>query len=286
MKKILFLFLFAGTSCFAQSTISKNIEVKQKLAFYLKAGLGYGFAKAGALYGVWGPWSGSTTYAADGSVSQYQYDKVSFGKGMFAQVGAGMMFGKHAGVEIDVNMSITKPSYTWKAYNVVTVAGPVNSSNTFHAKAFSFVVPAIVLQTDTKTLNVYTRVGLVLPINTRITREREVDYQSSSDKINYVTEGKSKFSVGYSMALGLSCKISKGTTLWFEFSELSLTTYIDYDELKSYNQNGVNVPLSSFSTTKIPYALSGSASSSSNPNATDAVPFNNVGINAGLKFDL
>jgi hypothetical protein len=156
------------------------------------------------------------------------------------------------------------------------------------------LIPAIILQTGGNQLNAYARLGIVLPVNNKIILETE---NISTNNIDDQTiELKTRFTLGYNGAIGLSYKVGRHTHLWGEINMLSFNPFLKEGVVTKSTSNGVdNLSTLSVQQRNVKFEFSGTESSNNNNNSslnspdiepTQSMPYSNIGIMAGLSFDL
>ena len=133
----------------------------------------------------------------------------------------------------------------------------------------------------------YTRVGLVLPINLKVERAYRFDYLAGgpngiNDK-EYTLEQSSKFAVGYTGALGFSYKADK-IKFWAEVNIMSLSAEVKEQKLTAFSNNGKPVPLQYVTPGSFNYAQSGTYGPNMEP--TYSVPFSYIGAMVGISFKI
>ena len=170
-------------------------------------------------------------------------------------------------------------------------AGGTGNSNSFveQAKSPFMLIPAIVVQSGGDPWNIYARLGLVIPVSTKITQDEVDTYPATSTAAlevdDFTAKIKNSFSLGYAAAAGVSYKLNDKVSIWAEVSLLSLSAYVKEADLTAISVNGQNYPLSGYTgTTTIKYGKNVAADSVLQP--TYSQPFSNVGINVGICFRL
>ena len=305
MKKFFLLsLLIANASVLFAQTHKPSYKLKQKepdVKWYSRVGLGYAVPHAGQITDPYGdPYSGTATYINNGTaLSDYKYKKASMGSGVQLSIAEGYMFNKNLGLELSMNFGIAPQKYTYSASGPVPNYYSLLSTNiTQHAKLPIMLIPSVVFQTGGSQLNIYTRVGIVLPINTKTTLHETDLYDSTggifhlqNEKDELTIDAKSSFSLGFAGALGLQYKMNKHFRFFAELSVISINVYIKEDELTQLLVNGSPTyngypTLQQVSPTNRNYSLSWSnpASSTNHTQAADVIPFSNAGINIGIVF--
>jgi outer membrane protein W len=277
MKKVLvtlFVLLFSGAAVFAQN-------------FYFRAGLGYAFAQAGQSMDASGtPYNGSLS----GATQTYDIKGASFSSGLQGQFGFGYMFNSNVGVQLDMNIGLAPKKYTFTADNVNL--GGINGSVTIENKASTpvFLLPALVLQTGGDKLNIYSRFGLALPLNTKITHDEiQANAPGTGTLIvdDFTFTIKNSFSLGFAGAAGVKYNLNDRVSLWGEVSMMSMSVYIKQAQLTAVTENGVSYPTSQVPGNQvINYSKSITADSTGANQPAYSQPFSNVGIHFGVSINM
>jgi Outer membrane protein beta-barrel domain len=255
--------------------------------FYLRTGLGYAFAQAGqTIDGTATPYNGSF----NNNTQAYSIKSASFSAGVQGYVGIGYMFNNNVGVQMDVNLGVSPKKYSFKADNVNL--GGYTGSVTYKAQATSPVImmPALVLQSGGDTWNIYSRFGLALPLDTKITQDQiqaNAPNTGAPTVDDFTFTVTNSFSLGFAGAAGVRYKLSDRISLWAECSLLSMSVYIKKSELTDVTRNGQGVPLSAVSgNLVVNYSKNITADSAGANMPAYSQPFSNVAINAGVTFNL
>lgn len=302
MRKIFTILLaFSSTAVFAQhaqfarvnDSHSRN-KVKRSIedntTWYGRIGVGYAFTQAGQVNSLYGaPYSGSVSYDNTGAtITSFNYKKASLNAGVNTALAVGRMFGPHIGLELAAQFNVAPTHYNFSAHNLTVNGNLADITIATHAKLPIFLIPAAVFQTTiTDKLQGYGRLGVVLPVNTKV--EVSVNNTDATGNYSYTAEQIAKFNLGFSGALGVKYEVGSNLKIWAEFNVMSLSTYTKKEELKSYTENGQPIPLYQLSSTNTTYALSGSNSNPNNgtgPQATTSTPFSNAGIMLGVSMRL
>jgi len=259
--------------------------------WYGRVGIGYAFRQDGQTMNAYGqPYSGAGNYTINGTSStltDYSFKKVSFNAGTHLTLAAGYMFDKHVGIELAGQFNISAGRYTYNANGHLSGGYAANSSYTDNAKLPVMIIPGLVLQTGEEGFNLYTRLGIVLPVNTKIEEEVRTDYIAGGPNgINnkeYALEESSKFTVGYTGALGLSYKTGK-IKIWAELNAMSLSVELKEQKVTAFANDGHPVPLQYVTPGTIEYMQSGTYGKNAEP--TYSVPFSYIGGMAGIGFKI
>lgn len=279
MKK--FLFSVLTLSSFACATYAQG-------DFYIRAGIGYA-APATAQNGPYGvPYNGHFSIVTDQSgvqhISSYEIKKAAFNTGVQGQLAFGYMFNKNIGVDLGLQTTLAYLKYE-SAYINNDGIYLENETTTRYASTPLIISPSLVLQTGGKELNVYARMGLALPLNTKLTVENT--YERTT--IGVAAPGtlasmdatlRCKAALGFTGAVGVNYPVGKKLRIYAEANGVSLTVNAQELEMTSYIYNGqiANVPTlpEDFRITR----YSSTAENGKYP--TYAVPFSNIGIAAGV----
>jgi hypothetical protein len=261
---------------------------------YFKGGVGYAFPQAGqTIDGGGNPIAAEAnyTFSASAEHDDFKMKKASFSSGGSFIVGAGYMFTKNLGVELNANLGLMPKKYTTKLSGTFNSPQFENTEIRQHAKMPVILSPSLVLQTGGDKMNIYMRGGFALPIASKIMVEEQYVYNdgSGTQTEKFDSEITSGLSIGFSGAAGLKYKLSKHLSIWGECSLLSLSMYVKKQELKVAEINGMDMlflidPEDQVINFKSEYSTDDP--SNSNVRATYSIPFSNVGINAGVTFSL
>lgn len=236
MKSVLLLLV----SC----AVLGNVAFGQ--GFYARLGLGYAVPQAGqTMDGTATPYNGVSSNFSSAGVDYTSYDikSMSFTSGIHGTIGAGYMFNRHIGIDASFDFLASGKKYTYTDENVIISKVTYNIDIVDRAKATLFV-PALVLQTDGAKANVYTRLGIVLPLNTRITQDQIFTNLPGAGAVVREDDGweiKNKFSLGFSGAAGIKLAVNTRTNFWAEVGFLSLSMFAKESNRTSLDitENGV-----------------------------------------------
>jgi hypothetical protein len=288
LSALIVLLHFTSLLFAQENVVTKKTQVIK--GFYVHGGLGYAFPQAGETFGLWeGVYSGTSTNPASANNYSYNVNKVSFSSGLRGCLGLGYTINKNVAIELSGDMGIINTKYTYTGIN--SSAGAIangatdNITVTQNAHLPLILSPSLVLQTGGNIWNIYTRLGVAMPLSHKIDIEEDHDYTAGgvSDLYTFTQSMQTSFSLGFNGALGLSYKLSDNLALWGEMSVLSLALYAKEDDLQAATLNGAN----NFNNVNRPVILfSANGSASNNQETTYAIPFSNVAFNFGLKWNL
>ena len=270
--------------------------------FYVRAGLGYAFPQAGQTvyntpipyYEFASAYNGSRTYNANGTQT-YNIKPSSFSSGLQTVLGLGYMFTPNIGIQLDAAIGISNTKYTFSDENIplMTSSGIVayNITTVQQAKTPIFLMPSLVLQTNGEKLNAYTRFGIALPLNTKITQDQIASnalYTGALTVDDFTWQIKNSFSLGFTAAAGVKYKINDKVSIWGEVSLLSMSINTKEQNLTNWTENGQTVALSNYTAAQhIKFSKTATVDTSTYSQfPTYAQSFSNVGINVGVTFTI
>lgn len=275
----------AITNTHAQSMTRRTTKKEKKeIAAYFKAGLGYAFNHGGTI-----------GYAGSSDITNAQFvvtrKPTSFSAGAYANLYGGVMIGKHVGAELGLNMAVAnkKYSYTEQVYATATNSVPNNFQSTYTTRGYGLVLvsPALIMQTGGEKMNLYTRLGVSVPVMNNL-EISSTHYPISNSRLNVVELFTMRTAVGFNGAAGVSIPAGKFMDIWCEVNMLSLTTYLKESEITSFRVNGQEgVQSLTENDRRTLYVFSDSSPlprSASQPEVsiTEAMNYNNVGLAIGL----
>ena len=285
-------------SCLAFLLLAAAYSVSAQL--YFKVGFGYAIADAGqSMYDTPIPYNGFPTgingSRNNTSANSYTYNikGASYSSGFQTDLGFGYMFSQNVGVQLDAAIGLANTKYTFddNNANLGTTASPLAGTITTiqHAKTPTFLMPALVLQTGGDKLNLYTRFGLALPLNAKVTQEQIISNApgtGTQQVDDFTWQIKSSFSLGFTAAAGVKYKISDRVSVWGELSLLSISMYTKQQDLKTWNEDGQSVALNNYPyPTSIKFSKTANVDSTLSTVPTYSQPFSNIGVNVGLSFN-
>jgi Outer membrane protein beta-barrel domain len=266
----------------------------QAQGFYIKGGLGYGFAQAGSTIDNTSnlPYNGqiSNTTSGANSIQSYSVKKASFSAGLNGVAGCGYMFNKNIGIELDAAIGLAAKKYTGTITNIEVDSIASDLSTKQYAKTPVVLMPAIVLQTGGDVVNFYARGGIVLPLNSKIIQEQALTNEPGTGALEtdvFTWQQKNYFSLGYTGAIGMQYRRSKNVSFWVEATLLSMSLYTKEADLTDVTVDGSSGYLSQVPTNQRVVKYSYNVSVVNNDpyhQPVFTVPFSNVGINAGIKY--
>jgi len=306
MKKA-FISLLALT-LFASYGHAQEKSPRKSTSFFLRVGGGYALSQSGqsTVDGVY--LDGSSSYSPSYSGQQLQFEsetfdikKGSFGTGLKAVVAGGVMLHKNLGLELAVGIGIGSKKYTYDYARNESGSSPTYTykttyKGTMYQKNAIHLMPSVILQTGGEKVNVYSRIGVALPVSGKLISERAYTMSSSNNPTTNgqeeVYEIKTRFTVGMQGALGVQLFIGQKAGFFVEANGVSMTADAKSAKLTKAMSNGTDyLPLLDVSTKNIEYEKSGTITSASDPGqpskaATFSIPYSNIGFGLGLVFYL
>lgn len=257
---------------------SYYIEVPKK--WFVKAGLGYNFeaerqqlAIAGIAYG-----DGVSTKVVNSKPSRASMDA-----GFQGTVSIGYMFNKYIGVCVNVNAGIANKKYSYETTGTLAQPYGTSFSQNQQAQLPILVTPSFYFQTDNKDFNLYSRVGLALPVYQKI----KINSESTSGGSEYKGSMtmKTDFCPGFNGAVGIDYKLSDNFHFWSEVSLVSLSLYTKESTITAYSVNGTD-QLSTIPENKRTTKYTEGQTTAGGPiyQAKYTIPFSSIGLFAGIAY--
>jgi hypothetical protein len=278
MRKTLFtlVILFVSMAAHAQK-------------WYGKVGFGFAIPQAAQTLDVTGSiYSGNATYnPANDSIASFSIKKASFSSGFKGVIGAGYHVNNHFALELYADLGISTTNYNAEQDNVKSPNGAylANDKITQKSQFPIMLIPAMVFKTDKPKLNMYGRLGLVLPLKNQV----KVDLTSNIISATFDNEEiagtlKTRFNIGFTGAGGVSYLVAKGVNMWAEVSFMSLSLFAKEMKITSHTSTQSQPISTLLPGTVISYGFSGQAGATQQP--TFSLPYSNMGINIGISFEI
>jgi hypothetical protein len=257
--------------------------------FYLNLGMGYAVPAAGnTMDGTGTPYNGTI------NGNNYSMKNASFATGLWGNIGVGYMGGANIGIQLDANIGLSNTKYTFNNNNVVLPIspGPVygNESTIQHAATPLLIMPSFVIQSGGDPINFYGRLGIALPLNTKITQDVVMVTAAGAgaqEVLDFSYQIKNSFSLGYTAAVGIQYKLNDRVKLWGEVSLLSMSLYIKESDFKNLTVDGNNQNSSYRGPLVTKYSKNVNVDT---VNYTQlpaySQPFSNMAFNVGISFRL
>lgn len=246
--------------------------------FFVKAGLGYNFSALSAPFV-------SENFDTAGNFTSSNVFNHSFGNGSQFQAALGYDFTENLGFQIGVGYGLTT-----KALEYTDISNGFTNARTIQTKGLLLLSPSFTLSSNADKLNLYTRVGVTLPLAGTTTND--LVRTSSTVQLDNKTEITGRMSIGYNAALGTSFPLSDKLSLFVEANGTFLDIARDKLTVTSIYDKTNDVELidtRDFIENNRVYVES--ISSSDNQDRTQArkvlnenSPFSTIGIAAGIKF--
>ena len=258
--------------------------VTNKKHVYLKCGVGYAFPMANN--------SGAGDIAEYSSRSNANYTNnlynvafsgkpVSFSAGPSGSIGLGYMLSKHIGAELDLSGGFNSNKYYTNGV-ITGISNPrggadtVTTAESRYSKFPVLLEPCLVMQTGGDKLNVYSRIGIVLPSHLAVT-DYYYNNETKTGSTAYTNVYTFDLTLGYTLAAGIKVRIAGPLYMWGEATALSLQPYIKQIQTTSLFYDGKEA-----SVTTPPSKLSHSPTGSGNENVTYTMPFSSAGLQVGV----
>jgi len=288
--------------------LSLAIATSYAQELYLRLGLGFAFPMSGQsvydtpipYYDFPSAYNGTRNYNASGSQTYNIKNNASFSSGFNAIIGLGYMFNDNIGVQLDAGLGLASKEYSFTDENLpLNVGGgstiPYNITTNQKADEPIFMMPQLVLQTSGDKVKVYSRIGLVLPLDTKITQDQIFTNGAGTGALttdDFTWQIQNSFSLGFTAAAGVKYKISDKVSIWGEVSVVSLSVYTKEQDLKSWNETdptygSQSIPLSNYNGAQtIKFSKTATVDSTYSQFPPYAQPFSNMAINVGVTFTL
>lgn len=274
----------------AQETGSRHIS---KSKAYIRAGLGYAFAHAGANDFAGLPVNSTTTTSTNSGsfTSTRDVKPFSFGAGLNGTLAAGYMFHPNVGLELAVT-GILGPKRYIAEETVSSSFASGTERYTTYARTSIAVIPSVVFKVPGRKVDLYSRLGLAIPVAGKMIIEG--DWTSSlGESEETEREATSRFSLGIAGALGVNYHVTSRLGVWLEVNGISRNAFAKRMELTKAVEDGVNV-LSLYDTDERVVEFESEyteGSGAQNPNLpsreqTFAIPYSNIGFAVGVSFGL
>ena len=285
MKRIaalLLVWMVVNTTCDAQG-------------FYFRTGAGYAFPLASQTADASGSlFNGSITRTTIDSVDydSYKIKKASFTAGAHVAFGLGYMFSEHVGIDAALDFGISPTKNVFDFNNIVVNSVPSNVEFVQKASLPVMFSPSLVLQTAVKSVELFSRLGIVMPVNSKITLDRIFTSLPGYGAITVDDETweiRNKFSMGMTAAMGVQKKMNNRMKLGAEVSFLSMSIITKQAKMTQYTSNGQKYNISSQPDSLTNIIFSNNFTSTSNnfyhqPAYTQ--PFGNIAFNIRLVYSL
>lgn len=246
MKKLFKAFIFCMitfTSYCVQAQDNRTMHHSQKIYFRVCGGYSFESGKTefndadpNGLTGI--KQSTDVTVNGDGSSANLKSLNGTLGAGIKANITAGYMFDQYIGVELSVNYFHSNKTMIGRLRSPKVIS----EENTF-LRGFD-VAPGIFLTPNFKTINPYARIGLIVPIGGELTietRAKKINGGGAGTDImvEAISEVKSRFSVGYYGAMGVSYPFNHKMSIFGEMEIKHLSIKSKSAEVKEYATNAI-----------------------------------------------
>ena len=259
--------------------------------FYFKAGLGYALPQSGqTMDGTSTPYNGTMSISSAAATQTYSIKSASFSTGVHGFLGIGYFVNDHVGIELNGDFGLSTKKYTFTISNIVLNGVESDIKIEQKAKGLFVLSPSLVLQTGGEVVNLYTRLGVALPLGSKINADQvqsNLPGTGAPASYDFSFQVKNSFSPGFSAAAGLRYKLNDKISIWGEISVLSLNMYIKQSELKDFSYNGQSQSLTYVTSPHVvKYSKNAIVDSNQASLPTYSQPFSNVGLNVGVSFNI
>lgn len=271
---------------------------------YFRGGLGYGIAHGGEVQAPVYSYSPVSALPINGTYSginlpgnesnSFELKRVSYTTGLQGILAAGMMFGKHIGVDVATGLGLATPQMNSTLY-IEQPDLKVRMDVAQQANLPVMISPTIVIQSGGEKINAYARGGITLPVKTAIFQEltyvseqyNPADNDYVITRVNITEEFRMRFNPGVTGSIGASMKTAKQVTFWAELYLLSMNLFYKKSVISSFDVNGQSV-LNQLSQTEkeTRYEFKSNNSGNTNITPTFQAPFSNIGLHAGVRIAL
>ncbi len=257
--------------------------------FYTRIGVSYAFPQAGQTLDATGqPYSGNINFATSGQA--VKLNGASFAAGGYLTLAAGYMFNDHLGVQLDAHAGIAPALYTSDYDNVLIKKTPFNIRIEQSANMPLLAIPSLIVQSGGPVWNIYSRLGLALPLFTDMTQDQIFSNAPGTGALvvdDITINLKNRFSAGFSAAAGVSYKLNERVRVFGEVNVLSLSIYTKSSEIVSLKENGSPLSLSYISSPLVTtYSKNAVIDTSGTVQPAYSMPFSNVGFHVGFCYTL
>ena len=258
----------------------KNPDAR-KPSLYVTGGVGYSLpfannSNGGSYTGTW-----HYLYSNPNTLTNITFTdkRASFTSGLVAVGGIGCMFGDHLGVELDGHTSLISVKYKYAVSSSETNGTDLGGySGTSIAHSPVLLMPTLVLQTGGNTQQLYSKLGIVVPLNTQLT----VEINGNNPTLYERNKLSTLFTLGYTASVGYKYNLNSRLQLWGEVNLLSFQPYIKEDKVVAYTINGVQQPPSK--PNEYTYTTTANIATFTSPTST--LPYSSAGLRVGVSYSL
>ena len=161
--------------------------------FYISAGLGNAFVSGGSIANIYGyPNSGNIDFGTNNTIiNSYDVKKVSYAAGIQSNIALGYMLNEHIGFELSITNGLIPKKYTSRATGEYIDSYYVNRTFTQNAINPVYLTPSIFFQNTFNKINVYGKVGIVLPLSRNLNLEETDSFGVVSGFLNHAIYNQS-----------------------------------------------------------------------------------------------
>jgi opacity protein-like surface antigen len=249
---------------------------------YVSGGLGFAFPMQGQKIDQYGnALNGTVTHYTTGSTVS-DLKSASFTAGLKGVLSVGFVCSKNISIELDGAIGLASHEY---AASIIGLTNSAGQSYDYigHRKAVTpcILMPELVLQTDKNKWNLFMKMGLALPLNTRMMLDETYEFPNQIDIYKWTI--KNYWSLGYTATCGIKYSVSDDVALWADVNMLSLNIARKERDIESIEVDGKNYPQSSYTGIKQYHYNKEGISNGANQQSV-AQPFSSLGINVGVTY--
>jgi hypothetical protein len=262
--------------------LSQNVNAQTEKGFYVGVNAGYA-ANVGGTTNLAEQFELYNSQELPGGNQSIEIKKVGLGKGFNFGITAGYMFNKNIGAELGVNYLMGGKSEFTETYLDGT-----NITKDIKGKMLQFK-PTLVLTAGYSKINPYAKFGLTFG---QASAEATYSERQGTNTFNMTREFEGGMSLGFHSGLGLNYAITSKLTLFGEILYTGVTFRPETATVTSATEDGENVlpflDASESQTEFVDEFITGAPFNSNAPSKQPKIdmPFNNLGLNVGVKFAL
>lgn len=254
--------------------------------FYLRLGAGYAFSAAGQS-------EFSYTAASNGSIYTFESGPASFSAGVQATLAGGYRINRHLAAELGIVAVVAPRSYE---HVIRQGSNPgITSTTKWKASLPLFLTPSLRVGTGGEKLDIYSRVGVAVPLRSKLQAEMtEVSSGGSIGDFYSKTEYRNRTRLGIAYGLGASWSFNKHVSVYGELNGLSMNVWAKKSEIKKARVGTMDV-LNTIPTygreTEYEFDFEGQLGivpdyTQPRKTATFSLPFSNIGLGVGVNYSL
>jgi hypothetical protein len=262
--------------------------------FYIKTGVGGSVPWASVNIASTGtPYNGTVVNLPNGPDSlayiSYNLRRASLAPAISLSMSGGYMFNNHIGLELGLLYGSSR-QYEYVEDSVLINSIYYTIRVTTKARNTLLINPSLLVQTGGEQLNIYTRFGLLLPINTKIDQHQIFTNLPGMGRVqsqDYFWKIKQQFSLGICASAGFTMKLTDRNSLFGELNLLAMSAYTKEGNLKDLIVDGEPGYLKYTDPADRKIVFSNNFTAPRNNfqrQPTYAIPFSSVGAQIGIIY--